>query len=116
VFPAVFWPGEVVRLRKCDRRADHANLMVRQGRLASKPCQDRRATGIRRDKRQRGHAGIYRIGGRGVRRLKSGGGKVARPRGVGKTWGSGCGPVICAGQPSVENSGPHDGNVMGAFG
>lgn len=36
--------------------------------------------------------------------------------GVGKTWGSGCGPVICAGQPSIENSGPHDGNVMGAFG
>jgi hypothetical protein len=36
--------------------------------------------------------------------------------GVGKTWGSGCGPAVCAGQPSIENGRPHDGNVMGAFG
>jgi hypothetical protein len=41
---------------------------------------------------------------------------LVQKRGVGKTWGSGCGPMICAGQPSIENSRPHDSNVMGAFG
>ena len=30
--------------------------------------------------------------------------------GVGKIWGSGCCSTICAGQPSVENGGPHDGD------
>ena len=37
-------------------------------------------------------------------------------KGVGKTWGSGSCSLVCAGQSSVENGGPHDGNVMGAFG
>lgn len=36
--------------------------------------------------------------------------------GVGKTWGSGCCSAVCAGQSSVENGGPHDGDAMGAFG
>ena len=41
---------------------------------------------------------------------------VAMVGGVGKTWGSGSCSLVCAGQSSVENGGPHDGNVMGAFG